>query len=120
MRDTEDRSGHFLHRKEGVTQGGVLAMIAYGIGFLPLIKELRDVHPCVTHTWYADDAGTGGGFGRIIAHSQDLQARGTPQGYFLEPTNIILVVVSQNVARAEDFFCGVGIKVVTDSCYLEV
>ena len=42
VRDTGDRSGHFLHSKEGVTQGEPLAMIAYGIGVFPLIRELRD------------------------------------------------------------------------------
>ena len=34
-------------------------MIAYGIGVLPLIRELQDAHPCVTQTWYADDARAG-------------------------------------------------------------
>ena len=29
VRDTEDGSGYFLHRKEGVTQGDPLANIAY-------------------------------------------------------------------------------------------
>ena len=38
FQDTGDRSGHFLHIKEGVTQGDPLAMIAYGIGVLPLSR----------------------------------------------------------------------------------
>ena len=36
--DTGDDSGHFLHSKKGVTQGYPLAMIAYGIGVLPLSR----------------------------------------------------------------------------------
>ena len=36
--DTGGGSGHFLHIKEGVTQGYPLSMIAYRIGFLPLIR----------------------------------------------------------------------------------
>ena len=43
--DTGDGSGNFLHSKEGMTQGDPLAMIAYGIGVLPLIRELQDAHP---------------------------------------------------------------------------
>ena len=35
VRYTGDGSGHFLHSKEGVTQGDPLAMIAYGIGVPP-------------------------------------------------------------------------------------
>ena len=41
-------SCHFLHIKEGMTQGGPLAMITYVIGVLPLIRELWDAHPRVT------------------------------------------------------------------------
>ena len=48
VRDTGGGSGHFLHIKEGVNQGEHLAMIAYGIGVLPLIRELRNSHPWVT------------------------------------------------------------------------
>ena len=59
VRDIGDGSDHFLHSKEGVTQGDLLAMIAYGIGVLPLIWELREAHPRVTQPWYADDAGAG-------------------------------------------------------------
>ena len=44
VRNIEDGSGHFLHSKEGVTQGDPLATIAYGIGVLPLIRVLRLDH----------------------------------------------------------------------------
>ena len=61
VRDTEDRSGHFLHRKERLTQWYPLAMIAYGIGVLHIIREILDAHLRVTHIWYAYDAGLGRG-----------------------------------------------------------
>ena len=35
-----DGSGNLLHSKEGVNQGDPLAIIAYGIGFISLIREL--------------------------------------------------------------------------------
>ena len=54
--------GHFLQSKDGATQGDPLDMIIYGIGVLPLIQELWDAQPCVTHPWYADDAVAGGNF----------------------------------------------------------
>ena len=47
VRDTEDMSSQLFHSKEGVTQGYPLSRIAYGIVVLPLIRELRDAHPCV-------------------------------------------------------------------------
>ena len=51
IQNTGDESGQFLHSKEGVTQGDPLTMIAYGIGVLPLVRELRGDHPGVTHPW---------------------------------------------------------------------
>ena len=68
VRDTADRSGHFLHSKEGMTQGDPLAMITYGIGVLPLIRYLRRDHLHVIQPWYADDAGAGGKFVEIMDH----------------------------------------------------
>ena len=93
-------------------------MIAYGIGVLLLIRELRGAHPCVTQTRYVDDAGAGGEFTNILEHLRDLQARGPAQGYYPEPTKSILVVALGNVARAEDYSWGLGRKVVTGHCYL--
>ena len=43
-------------------------MIKYVIGVLPLIQELRDSHPRVTQTWYADDVGVGGTFHKVQDH----------------------------------------------------
>ena len=99
VRDIGYGSGHFLHIKEGVTQGYPLVMITYGIGVLPLIREILGSHPHTTQPWYADDVGAGGKFEHSIAHLRDLQARGPPRGYYQEPTKIILVVAPRNVAR---------------------
>ena len=118
MRNKEDRSGHFLHRKEGLTQGDPLAIITYIIGVLPIIRELRDADPRVTQPWYLDDAGGGGKFRHILEHFQDLQARGTPMSYFLGPTKSILVVAPWNMARVEELFRCMGMKIVTGSWHL--
>ena len=67
-----DGSGHFFHSKEGVTQGDPLSMIAYGIGVLPLIQELRESHPRVTQPCYADYTGAGRKFQQIQEHFRDL------------------------------------------------
>ena len=120
VRDTGDGSGHFLHSKEGVTQGDPLAMIAYGIGVPPLIRELRNTPPPprVTQPWYADDAGAGWTFQQIQEHFWDLQARGPARDYYPEPTKSIFVVAPGNVARDEEHFWGIGIQVVTGHRYL--
>ena len=88
----EDSSGHFLNSKKGKTQGVSLAMIAYGIGVLPLIRELCDAPPRVTQPWYVDDARAGENFGHILDHFKDMQARRPPRGYLPEPSKSILVV----------------------------
>ena len=35
---------NILHSREGVMQGGLLVMVAYGIGVLPLIKLLKEAY----------------------------------------------------------------------------
>ena len=62
--------------------------------------------------------GRGGAFHQVQAHFWDLQARGPAQGYYPEPTKIILVVALGNLAQAEDHFRGLGIRVVTRHRYL--
>ena len=107
-----DGKGQFLFNKEVVTQGYPLEMVAYGLGILPLIRELRQDHPGVTQPWYADDAEAGGTFEGIQRHLDDLMVKGPPQGYFTEPTRSILV------PQADAFFQGYGLQIVTGSRYL--
>ena len=90
-------------------------MIAYGIRVLPLIRVLQVDHPRVYQTWYADDAGAGGIFTNIMAHFRDLQLKGPARGYFPDPTKSILVVSEKNEPRANAYFRGMGVKVVTGS-----
>ena len=93
-------------------------MTAYGIGVLPIIRELRNAHPRVTQLWYADDTGAGGAFQQIQEHFRDLQARGPSRGYYPEPTKSILVVALGNIAWAEKHFRSLRIRVVTGHRYL--
>ena len=99
-----NRTGRFLHNKEGVTQRDPLAMVAYGLGVLPLICYLHKAHPRVTQPWYSDGSGAGGTFANIQRHLDYLMVQGPPRGYFPEPTKSIVVVSHRNVPLAEAFF----------------
>ena len=48
-------------------------MFAYGLGLLPLIRQLKVDFPEVEQPWYADDAGAGGNFAKIrrLYYSKD-------------------------------------------------
>ena len=61
--------------------------------------------------------GRGGTFQQVQAHFQDMQARRPARGYYPEPTKSILAVAPGNVARAEEHFRGLGIRVVTGHRY---
>jgi hypothetical protein len=59
--------GAFLFSKEGVTQGDPISMFIYGLGLLPLIRQLKAEFPIIQQIWYADNAGAGGKFNAIQA-----------------------------------------------------
>ena len=115
---TGDRMVHFLFSKEGVTQEDPLAMVAYLLVILPLIRELRQSHPGVTPPCCTDDAGEGGTFKGIRQHLDKLMVIGAPQGYFLETTKRILVMSTRNVLQVKAFLWGYGLQIVTGSRYL--
>ena len=73
-----------LHSKEGVTQGDTLAMIAYRIGIIPVIKNIKREMPDVTQPWYADDAGDLGTFARLETYFDSLTRQGPGREYFPE------------------------------------
>ena len=71
----------FLHSRKGVSQGYPLAMVAYGIGILPMIKNLQSEFPDATHPCCADDAGALGTFGNIELYFNLLKRFGPGHGY---------------------------------------
>ena len=75
-----------------MTQGYPLAMVAYGIGVLPLRKRLKVEYPDVTQPWYADDSGALGTFDIIGLYFNLLKRFGPGSGYYPKPSKIVLIV----------------------------
>ena len=93
-------------------------MIAYILGVIPLIWEIREAHPKVSQPWYIDDARAGGTFPHILYHLDKIMVWGPPRGHFTYPTKSILVVPDPNIVREERFFRGQGLTIVTGSQYM--
>ena len=83
----------FLHSREGVTQGGPLSMIAFGIGILLLIKSIKLDISDVTQSWYADDAGDLGTFTRLETYFDSLTRQVPGRGYYPKPPKSVLIVL---------------------------
>ena len=107
-----------LHSREGVTQGGLLAMIAYGIGVLPLIKNLIREIPDITQPWYADYAGSLGEFARFKTYFDSLTRQGPVQVYQPYPTKRVLIVRPENLEARKVFKSHHGFSVCTGARYL--
>ena len=82
-------TARFLNIREGVTQGYPLAMltamVAYGIGVLPLIKQLKAEYPDITYPCYADDTGSLGTFVNAELYFNLLKRFGPGRGYYPKP-----------------------------------
>lgn len=98
-----DGTGFFLYSQEGATQGDPLAMVAYGVGILPLIRTLKSNHPTLHQSWYADDASAIGTLEQIGAYFRELTEIGPSYGYFPEPSKSILIVRPHSENQARDY-----------------
>ena len=87
-----DGTASFIKSRKGVTQGDPLSMITYGIGILPLTKNLKQEIPEVDQPWYADKAGALGTFARIDTYFISLNFQGPGCGYSLKLSKSILIV----------------------------
>ena len=116
----KDGSGHFLHIKEGVTQGYPLTIITFGIGIFLMICKLYTTHAHIMQPWYGEDSVEGGAFEALHDNMYNLLVRRSLQEYFPDLTKSILVVFLWNVQRAEAYLRGMGVQVVTGSRYLGV
>ena len=74
-----------------------LAMIAYGIGILPLINNLKQEIPDVTHPWYADYCGALGTFAILETYFYSLTRQGLGRGYHPKPSKSIPIVRPENL-----------------------
>ena len=99
-------------------QGDPLAMFAYGIEIIPIIKHLKSMYPDVTQPWYADNYGALGMFDHLEKYFEALRRNGPEQGYFPNPTKSILVVHLQKLELGEEFRRRHGFKVCTSAHYL--
>jgi hypothetical protein len=111
-------TGVMLFSKEGVTQGDPISMFAYGVGVLPLIRQLKKQFPEVGQPWYADDAGAARNFDSIRSHFIRLQEIGPNFGYFPEISKSIIVVPQHNLEAATLAFADMGFEVTTGHRYL--
>jgi hypothetical protein len=93
-------------------------MFGYAVGLLPLVRGLKSEFPMVTQPWYTDDASAGATFKRIRAMFLRLLRLGPDYGYYPELTKSMLVVSTENFARANAEFVALGFKVMTGSRYL--
>ena len=83
----------------------------------PFIENLTQ-RLCSVASWYVDDAYVVGKFAALQDHIHGMMVRGPLRGYFLDPTKSILVVSLRNTQRAEEYFRGMGVRMVTGRRYL--
>ena len=86
-----------------MTQGEPLAIVAYGVGIIPLIKFLKSTYPDVTQPWYTDDAEELGIFDNFNRYLNSLKFNGLYWGYYPKPTKISLIVHPNNLEVGELF-----------------
>jgi hypothetical protein len=93
-------------------------MFGYGIGILPLIRDLKEEFHEVKQPWYAHGVGARGSFTNLRGFFARLQEIGPSYGYFLEPSKCILVIRELNRTTAKSAFADFGFNVRIRYCYL--
>jgi hypothetical protein len=89
------RSGKIttILRKEGITQGCPLSMHLYGLGSLPLIRELSEylegVNGETIQVWFADDSSASGPTPQVKGWYTLLCERGPKYGYHPQPRKTV-------------------------------
>ena len=113
-----NRTASFMHSREGVMQGGPLAMIAYGISILPLIDNLKRGIPDTTQSWYTDNHKALGMFVIIETYFNSLILQGLGRGYYNKPFKSLPIVHPENLEAIKVPDARHGLKVCTGARYL--
>ena len=96
-----------------------LAIIAYGIGILPLINNIKREIPDIIHPWYSDDA-ISLGTSTILETCFYLLTYQVPgKVYHPEPSKSVLIVRLENIEAGKVFGARHGFKLCTGTRYLE-
>ena len=72
--------------REGSTQDNPLSMFLYGIGILPLIRKLKELHIDCVQPWYADNTAALGAFQQLDLLYEDILCLGPGYGYIPKPS----------------------------------
>jgi hypothetical protein len=111
----------FIFTKERVTQGDHIAMFCYGIGILPMIRDLKQQHSKFKQPWYTDNAGASGCFDATARMFTDLMKIGPDFSYYPNLSKSILVTPTNKLATAKKHFnqsYGLGFRVCSGHPYL--
>ena len=101
-----------------MTQGDPIAMIAYVIGILPLINNLKREIPDVTQPLYSENAGAFGTFARLETYFDSLTRQGLGRGYCPKRTKSVLIVRPENLEAGKVFGAQHGFRVCMGARYL--
>ena len=113
-----NKKSSFLNRREDVTEGDPLVMIAYGISILPLIKNFKQKIPDVKHTCYADNNKALDTFARIETYFNLLIRQGLGHWYYSKLSKIVLILHPENIEARKVFGACHKFKVCTGTRYL--
>jgi hypothetical protein len=93
-------------------------MLAYGLGILLLIRQVKAEFDNIKQAWYVDDTGASGNFRSIQYFFQHLQEMGPDSGCFPELSKTILIVRKHNLDKAKSGFADLEFQITTGSRYL--
>jgi len=106
--------GSYILSEEGVTQGDPLAMAMYALATKDIIDTLREKHPEVFQTWYADDASSCGKLEKLALWWNFLNEIGPKYGYFPKPSKTWLILKNPELLdKARELF-GNEVKITTE------
>ena len=108
-----------LHNREGVPKGGPLAIVTYGIGVLPLIKQMKTAYLDVIQTWYDDNLGALGTYKNIRLYFISLKQFFPGHGYSPKPSKSVLIAHLDDPETIRLFGLRHGFKVCTAARYLD-
>ena len=101
-----------------MTKGDPLAIIAYGISILTLIKNIKREIPDVTQTWYTGDIRALRIFTRTETYFNYLAHQGPGRGYYTKPSKSMLIMHPENLEAEIVFGLRHEFKVYTVARYL--